>query len=478
MAINIYSHNKIGPRYPGRLLNLSFRDGIHHFIWLWICALLLHGCAVTKDALVTPPPQGRWVDSIEKNYFIQNSENDVIGRLAVMSLKRGDTLPDIARHFSIGINAISAANPGVDVWVPMTGEQIVLPLSFILPDATRKGIVINLAAMRLFWFKRAGNLQAVSTFPVGVGSAERPTPKGRMYIMRKKLRPTWYVPASIAADRRKKGDPLPAMVPPGPLNPLGEHALYLSKSLYLLHGTNKPSSIGLRATNGCIRLYPEDIKQLFNITPVKTAVSIVNQPYLIGRCSGMIYLEAHTPFEGSGTTHVKGAYAKLKKIEKETGRAIDWSKVKKVVAEARGIPIAVSVTGPVGDYAVAERTRLRHPGKLYGQPQVPELRTDAWYVLAASLHDTVDARRLAAIINHQGPQIPARVLSEGGRHRVLAGPFMNKGEAENAAKRMRIDLEIHGQLLAPYSTYNLVRRILEGAVILNITRYFVVAVLI
>ena len=96
--------------------------------------------------------------------------------------------------------------------------------------------------------KKGGNLQAVATYPVGVGTAERPTPKGRMYITRKKLRPTWYVPASIAADHRKKGDPLPAVVPPGPLNPLGEHALYLSRSGYLVHGTNKPASIGLRAT--------------------------------------------------------------------------------------------------------------------------------------------------------------------------------------------------------------------------------------
>jgi L,D-transpeptidase ErfK/SrfK len=111
-----------------------------------------------------------------------------------------------------------------------------------------------------------------------------------MYIARKKFRPTWYVPASIAEDHRKKGDPLPSKVPPGPQNPLGEHALYLSKSGYLVHGTNKPASIGLRATNGCIRLYPEDIKRLFENTPVKTPVNIVNQPYLAGQRDGIVYL--------------------------------------------------------------------------------------------------------------------------------------------------------------------------------------------
>jgi L,D-transpeptidase ErfK/SrfK len=335
------------------------------------------------------------------------------------------------------------------VWVPEAGKDIVLPLSFILPQASRKGIVINLAAMRLFYFKKDGNLMAVSTFPVGIGTAERPTPRGSTSIARKKLRPTWYVPASIAADHRKKGDPLPAKVPPGPLNPLGEHALYLSKPGYLVHGTNKPASVGLRATNGCIRLYPEDIKRLYDTTLVKTPVNIVNQPYLIGRRDGVVYLEAHAPFETSGTAALKKAYAKLKTIQKRTGHALDWSRVKKVVAEARGIPVPVSAIGPGGITAVLETTRLRHPGALYGQPQVPEFRTDAWYVLAANFRDKVEARRLAAIINHQGPPIPARVLSMSSRHRVLAGPFHDKGEAKDAAKRMRIDLEIDGILVAP-----------------------------
>ncbi len=413
------------------------------------CILLFDGCAVTRDVLERLPFPGLGPDRIETNYFLTHKEDGVLGRLGVIKLKRGDTLPDIARNFSLGTNAIRAANPGIAVWVPKVGEHIVLPLSFILPEASRKGIVINLAAMRLFYFKKYGNLLDVSTFPVGIGTAERPTPMGRMYITRKKLRPTWYVPASIAADHRKKGDPLPAMVPPGPLNPLGEYALYLSKPGYLVHGTNKPASVGLRATNGCIRLYPEDIKQIYDTTPVKTSVKIVNQPYLIGRRDGVVYLEAHAPFETSGSAVLKKAYEKLKNIQKRTGHALDWYKIKKVVAEARGIPVPVSAIGPGGKIAVAETTRLRHPGKLYGQPQVPEFRTDAWYVLAANFSDQVDARRLAAIINHQGPQIPARVLSMNRRHRVLAGPFHNKGEARDAAKRLRIDLEIDGILVEP-----------------------------
>jgi L,D-transpeptidase ErfK/SrfK len=230
---------------------------------------------------------------------------------------------------------------------------------------------------------------------------------------------------------------------------LGEHALYLSKSGYLVHGTNKPASIGLRATNGCIRLYPEDIKRLFENTPVKTPVKIVNQPYLVGQRDGIVYVEAHRPFEESGTTALKNAYVKLKKIAKQSGHALDWKKVKREVAEARGIPVPIFEIRHGNNKDVTETIKLRHPDRLYGKPEIPELKTDAWYVLAANLGDKVDALRLAAIINHQGPQIPARVLSKGDRYRVLAGPFNKVSEAKDAAKRLKIDLEIDGILVEP-----------------------------
>jgi L,D-transpeptidase ErfK/SrfK len=414
-----------------------------------IFTLFFHGCADVREVVKSLPLHIHPVEKIERNDFFVAKEGDVIGRLAVIKLEKGDTLPDIARHFSLGINTVSAANRGVDIWVPEAGGRILLPLSFVLPDTRRKGIVINLAAMRLFYFRKEGKRLAVSTYPVGIGTTERPTPMGQMYVNRKKIRPTWYVPASIAEDHRKKGDPLPVKVPPGPLNPLGEYALYLSKSGYLVHGTNKPASIGLRATNGCIRLYPEDIARLFENTPEKTPVRIVNQPYLVGQRDGIIYIEAHKPFEGSGTAELKRAYVKLRNIEKKSGHALDWKKVGKVMGEARGFPVPLIDIRHGHDKNVTETIKLRRPDKWHGKPEVPELKKDAWYVLAATLRDKVNALRLSAIINHQGPQIPARVLSSSGRHRVLAGPFNNRREAKDAAKRLKIDLEIDGILVEP-----------------------------
>ena len=234
--------------------------------------LSLHGCAVMKNLSLkssTKPPtklptvEGVPEEKIQRNDFSMAREDDVIGQPAFMKLQKGDTLPDIARHFSLGINEVSAANPGVDIWVPEAGERIILPLSHILPDSPRKGIVINLAAMRLFQFKGDSKSLAVSTYPVGIGTVERPSPKVKCMCSAKRFgRPGMCLP-QLPRIIGKKGDPLPAEVLPGPQNPLGEYALYLSKPGYLIHGTNKPYSIGLKATNGCIRLYPENIKKLY-----------------------------------------------------------------------------------------------------------------------------------------------------------------------------------------------------------------------
>ncbi len=435
-----------------QILDLSSLSNRLRLLVLFIFISYCYGCAVFKKVEVKPSPLPSYPEEkIERNDFSVANGDDVVGQLAVIRLRKGDNLPDIARHFSLGINATSAANPGVDVWVPKAGERILLPLSFILPDAPRKGIVINLAAMRLFQYKGDSKSLAVSTYPLGVGTVERPSPIGQMYVARKTTRPTWHVPASIAEDHRKKGDPLPAKVLPGPQNPLGEYALYLSKSTYLIHGTNKPASIGLRATNGCIRLYPEDVKKLYENTPVKTPVSIVNQPYLVGQCSGVVYMEVHAPPEDEDVDAVEfdKIYTKLRKIEKESGRTLNWGKVKEVLAEARGIPVPIFEIHEGSEKGTAKAIEVTHPEKLYGSPVIPELRMEAWYVLAADLRDEMDALRIAAIINHQGPPIPARVLAKGDSYRVIAGPFDGISEAKDAAKRLKIDLEIDGILIEP-----------------------------
>ncbi len=418
---------------------------------LSVALVSLQGCVAMQRAheeerLIPPRPLEEYV---ERNVFSVAKGDDVIGRLRSIRLEKGDTLPDIARHFSLGLTEVGATNPGVDIWVTEPGTRLILPLSFILPEAPRNGIVINLAAMRLFQFKGTGESLAVATYPVGVGTEERPSPRGQMHVERKVNRPTWHVPASIARDHLKKGDPLPAAVLPGPQNPLGEYALYLSAPSYLIHGTNKPASIGLKATNGCIRLYPEDVKRLYENTPVNTPVNIVNQPYLLGQSNGVLYLEVHATTEELDAAEFDKVYAKLKTVEKKSGRTLDWSTVKKVLAEARGIPVPIFAIRQESGTKMAEPAEIRHPNKLSGRPFIPEMKADAWSVLASDMRDKSDAVRLAAIINHQGPQIPARVISKESSHRVIAGPFNDIKEAKEAIKRLKIDLELDGRLIEP-----------------------------
>jgi L,D-transpeptidase ErfK/SrfK len=396
------------------------------------------------------PDSGHVAKEIERHEFSAPGGDDVVGTLAMVRLEQGDTLPDVARHFGLGITAISAANPGLDLWVPEAGKRVMLPLSFILPDTPHVGIVINVAAMRLFRYRGDGNSLAVSTFPVGIGTLERPTPTGAMRVERKEMRPTWHVPSSILKAHREKGDPLPALVLPGPQNPLGESALYLSKSGYLIHGTNKPASIGLQATNGCLRLYPEDVQRLYDDTPVRTPVVIVNQPYLIGRRNGVLYLEAHEPVPGAYDRERKRLFVRLKGIERKTGQPLDWRTIEQVTAEARGIPVPIALT-PESSSAASATVEVKHPERLYGQPEVPELKLNAWYVLSANVPDETEARRIAAMINHQGPPIPARVLVGRGRYLVLAGPFQDVGAADAAIKRLKIDLDLNGILVDPVS---------------------------
>jgi len=289
----------------------------------------------------------------------------------------------------------------------------------------------------------------VVTYPVGVGTEDRPSPTGQMRVERKAYRPSWYVPASIAKAHLKKGDVLPAVVPPGPDNPLGEYALYLSAPSYLIHGTNKPASIGLRASNGCFRLYPEDVKRLYGITPAKTPVNIINQPYLVGLRNGVIYLEVHGPNDELDQGELDKVYRKLKAVETASGRPLDWNKVKQVLAEARGIPVPVFEIRPGSASKIMEPTEVRHPTELRYKPKLAELTADAWSVLVAELQDETDAARLAAIINHQGPHIPARMVSKGFGYQVLAGPFSDQKEAREIIRRLKMDLELDARLVEP-----------------------------
>lgn len=282
---------------------------------------------------------------------------DLIGAVQVTLARHEDTLPDLARRFNIGYEEIVRANPGVDPWLPGEGTRITLPTRFILPDAPRSGVVINLAAMRLFYFLPAGDGEGldVITHPIGIGKVGWNTPEGKTRIVSRVKDPTWTPPQSVRKEHAKNGDILPAKVPPGPDNPLGRHMMRFDWPSYLMHGTNKAYGVGMRSSHGCIRLYPEDIKVLFDQIPIGTSVTVVNQPYLLGWEGDTLMVQAYGPLEdderdwahGPAGLRKKGARSKSglwkRIVTADAQGRIDWERARALSASPTGIPLSISL---------------------------------------------------------------------------------------------------------------------------------------
>lgn len=277
---------------------------------LVITLLALGGCATLDDlwssmgkssAADAVPLEDRPVqEPLDPNSFsLDAAGQSVVGEPQVVFTTEVDTLSDLARTYGLGYDEIISANPGMDPWLPGTGTPVVLPTQYILPDVEHRGVVLNIATKRLFYFPAAaeGELQQVLTYPIGIGRVGWETPLGETTVVSKAKDPSWWVPASVRREHAELGDPLPSVVPPGPDNPLGHRVLKLNMPGYLIHGTNAPYGVGMRVSHGCVRLYPENIEFLYELVAVGEMVMIVNEPYLFGRRDGQLYFEAHEPLE-------------------------------------------------------------------------------------------------------------------------------------------------------------------------------------
>jgi len=210
-------------------------------------------------------------------YQLPDKNSRVIGENALYIVEQGDYFQSIAEYHDIGLLALIAANPNVDPFLPEVGSSLIIPKQMLLPFAERKGIVINLSELRLYYFPP--NEKLVYVFPVGIGRQGLSTPKVISYIGDKRKDPVWR-PTKEMRERymQEHGKALAKEVPAGPNNPFGKYALRLGTSEYLIHGTNQRMGIGMRASSGCIRMYAQDIEWLFNNVAVGTQVRIVDQP--------------------------------------------------------------------------------------------------------------------------------------------------------------------------------------------------------
>jgi L,D-transpeptidase ErfK/SrfK len=265
---------------------------------------------------------------------------DIIGDLSAYRVKQGDNLYEIARRHDIGIVELLAANPGIDPWEPQEGTELILTTMHILPPV-REGLVLNLSELRLFYFKD----DTVMSFPIGIGRSGWQTPLGKTMIVKKRENPRWIPPAAI----REENPELPAIIPPGPDNPLGAYALNLGWPGYAIHGTNRPYGVGKRSSHGCIRLYPEDIKIVFAEVSVGMPVTVIDTPYKLGWRDNILFLEVTPTQEQSDaiadylvpqSMNIPELHTAITAFAGEKVQ-IDWYAVDEAVARRSGLPIAI-----------------------------------------------------------------------------------------------------------------------------------------
>jgi L,D-transpeptidase ErfK/SrfK len=299
--------------------------------------------------------------------------DEVFGEVQVIEARFEDTFVALARTYNVGYEELRQANPGVDEWLPGAGTKITIPSLYVLPRAPQRGIVVNVAELRMYYFPAesgplpegvAPGSRRVITHPISIGRMDWSTPLGTTTITAKVANPSWYPPQSIRDEHAARNDILPRVVPPGPDNPLGLHAMRLGLPGYLIHGTNKPSGVGMRVTHGCVRMFPEDIESLYKTVPTGTAVNIVNQAVKIGwTADGTLYIEAHPALTESNVDGESVAVVPAEPVEtiqespltslmrayiaatEERRVELDWDVAERVAQFGNGIPEAVSIAG-------------------------------------------------------------------------------------------------------------------------------------
>jgi len=297
-------------------------------------------------------------------YYLPPGGEDLVGQSYIIRIDTEETLADVARQHNVGHEEIRNANPDVEFWLPQAGAEVILPKRHILPHAKREGIVLNVPEMRLYYFPKPCNGEeecTLITHPVSIGRMDWQTPLGTTRVTAKVPNPTWRPPESIRREAAEDGGYLPAVVPPGPNNPLGAYALYLALPGYRIHGTNRPYGVGIRATHGCVRLYPEDIEALYKEIPVGTPVQIVSQPVKFGWDGDTLYMEVSPPLEEDveSSAHLEQiALDQLGELSNKRPFKLNDEEFQRGIREMSGMPVAISVT----DRATKNRTGVSQSG--------------------------------------------------------------------------------------------------------------------
>ena len=222
-------------------------------------------------------------------------------------------------------------------------RDAVLPQKF--EDMPGLKIIINIPGYRLYLYK---DNVLIREYPIAVGKTVSPTFLGECMVVRKVENPTWYPP-----DGRKP-------VPPGPANPIGSRWLGLSYNGYGIHGNNDPASIGKAVSQGCIRMYEKDVRELYDLVPVGTPVKFIYKTILasVDPVLSRVTLTVYPDIYKKGTNTLEAAREELSRLPfmgltmsqtrqpaatGEGARAFRVNEfiLERIIKEASGKPVAV-----------------------------------------------------------------------------------------------------------------------------------------
>lgn len=269
----------------------------------------------------------------------------LVGASYVHLIRPGETLIELARHAGVGYGTLLQANPDIDPWQPRAGTEILIPRATVVPYEVQPGITVNLAEKRLYLIQQEQQDSRIRVYPIGIGREGSNTPTGSYRVIIMIASPSWTPPESIRAERPE----LPALVPPGPDNPLGDYWIGLSEHQIGLHGTNRPYGIGRQVSSGCIRLYPEHIDTLFRHVHIGMPVTIIDSPLKLGFMGDLLYLEAHPDPDSRVSAPLTEIIRQRDLIA--PGEQIDWHKVRLLLEQRTGVPHPISPsTAPSRQY--------------------------------------------------------------------------------------------------------------------------------
>jgi L,D-transpeptidase ErfK/SrfK len=273
-------------------------------------------------------------------YSVPPPNQALIGKVQYDSSQFGDTVTKISEKYNVGFNAMENANPHINMNKPIRfGSSVKIPSQHLLPNQAREGIIVNLPEMRMYYF--VPGTSKVATYPIGIGKIGKTIPIQNAVITRKMKDPTWTPPDDIREFNLAQGVVLPQVMPPGPDNPLGPYAIYMSIPTFLIHSTIFPESVGKRASFGCIRMYESDIKEFFPSIINGLPVQIINSPIKVAWQDNHLYMEAHIPLEEHNAAFdasLPGTVSQIATLTKNQDTLVDWQAVAFMEKERDGLP--------------------------------------------------------------------------------------------------------------------------------------------